>query len=206
MPSLGDDYSTFRAETTRLMGISASTTQLAPAHRKFIAEIALLRLAILVENSMKSVFCKLCCGATYINGAAPLVLSRQKNAPAAVSAMQTLNRAKFRHNLPWNDGKEIRYNIEFLIDSSDQCHQDLRNFAAFLTEIRYLRNHIAHRNDNSRTNFVKLIVKYYGGKVPGVTCGNMLVSPRVSPNRPLLETLIITANVMMKVAPIPLRR
>lgn len=198
MPSLVDNYTAFRAETTRLAGLLASTSTLAPVHRKFIAEIALLRLAILIENSMKLVFCKLSCGAAYLNGNAPLVVVRQKNAPAAISAMQSLNRPNFRNNLPWNDGKEIRKNIQFVIDPTDRCHQDLKSYAGFLTEIRWIRNHIAHRNDGSRANFVNLIRRYYGAKVPGVTCGNLLLSPRVSRARPLLETHIITANVMMR--------
>ncbi len=198
MPSLADDYSAFRAEVTRLTGLLASTSVLAPVHRKFIAEMALLRLAVLVENSMKSVFCKLSCGATYISGCAPLVLAHQRNIPAAVYAMQNLNRPKPRYVLPWNDGAEIRKNIEFVIDPSDRCHQELKNYAGFLTEIRWIRNHIAHRNDNSRANFAKLVRRYYGAKVPGVTCGNLLVSPRVSRTRPLIEMHIVTANVMMK--------
>jgi hypothetical protein len=198
MPSLVADYTAFRAETMRLTGLIASTSALAPAHRKFIAEIALLRLAILIENSMRSVFCKISCGATYINGNLPIVLAHQRNIPAAISAMRNLSRPRFRYSLPWNDGAEIRDNIQFVIDPADGCHQALKNYAGFLTEIRWIRNHIAHRNDNSRNNFVKLIRRYYGAKVPGVTCGNLLVSPRVSRTRPLLETHIITANVMMK--------
>jgi hypothetical protein len=198
MPLLVRDYAEFTAETKRLTALLASTSQLDPKHRKYIAEIALVRLAILIENSMKSVFCKLSCGATYIDGSAPTLLAQQRNAPAAISAMQNHGRAKFRYRLPWNDGAEIRENIKFLIDPSDRCNADLVTHASFLTDIRSIRNHIAHRNDNSRTNFVKLIRRYYGAKVPGVTCGNLLVSPRVSPNRPLLETYIISANVMIK--------
>jgi hypothetical protein len=198
MPSLVGDYAEFRAETTRLTALLASTAELGPKHRKYIAEVALLRLAILIENSLKAIFCKLSCGANYIDGSAPTLLAQQRNTPAAISAMQNHGRAKFRYGLPWNDGGEIRENIRFLIDPADRCHADLITHASFLTDIRYIRNHIAHRNDNSRTNFVKLVRRYYGAKVPGVTCGNLLVSPRVSPDRPLLETYIITANVMMK--------
>jgi hypothetical protein len=198
MSSLVGDYAAFRAETARLAGLIASTSVLAPAHRKLIAEIALLRLALLIENSMKSVFCKMSCGAMYINGNVPIVLVQQKNIPGAISAMQNLNRTKIRYSLLWNDGAEIRDNIQFVIDPADRCHQELRNHAGFLTEIRWIRNHIAHRNDNTRANFVKLIRRYYGARVPGVTCGNLLVSPRVSPLRPLIETHIVTANVMMK--------
>lgn len=197
MPSLVADRANFIKETGRLADILKSTSSSAPAHRKFIAEIALIRLSVLIENSMRSVFCKLVCGATYINGSRPTVLAQQRNIPAAIRAMRHHNRPRPRNSLPWNDGSEIRDNIQFLIDPSDQCHWFLKNYATFLTEIRYVRNHIAHRNAKSRTNFVKLIRKYYGAKVRGVTCGNLLVSPRVSADRPLLAVYLITANVMV---------
>lgn len=198
MPSLVNDYADFRAETARLTSLLASTTTLAPKHRKYIAEVALLRLAILIENSMKTVFCKLCCGATFIDGAAPTLIAQQRNIPTAVDTMKTLNRPVTRNGLPWNDGREIRENIKFVIDPSDNCHQELIKHSAFMTEIRWIRNHIAHRNDGTRKNFVKLIRRYYGARVPGVTCGNLLLSPRVSYTRPLIETHILKANVMMK--------
>ncbi len=198
MPSLTNDFTNFTKETARLTGILTSTSSLVPAHRKFIAEIALIRLAILIENTMRSVFCKLVCGATYIDGSTPIILAQQRNIPAAIKAMHSLNRPKFRYTLPWNNGAEIRDNIKFLIDSADQCHQLLKNYASFLTEIRSIRNHIVHRNTNSRKNFVKLIGKYYGAKVRGVTCGNLLVSQRVSPELPLLAKYLITADVMVK--------
>ena len=95
-------------------------------------------------------------------------------------------------------GRGPRDNIQFLIDPTDQCHQELKNYAGFLTEIRWIRNHIAHRNDNSRANFAKLIRRYYGARVPGVTCRQPLVSPRRVSDATLLETHIITANVMIE--------
>jgi hypothetical protein len=198
MPSLVPDCREFRVETARLLTLLTSTGDLAPTHRKFIAEIALLRLAILIENSMRKVFCKLICGAMYINGTAPALLARQRNIPAAIAAMRSLGRARPRHSLRWNDGAEIRENIRYLIDPTDRCHADLITHASFLTDVRWIRNHIAHRNDNSRANFVQLVRRFYGARVPGVTCGNLLVSPRVSPGRPLLERYIVNANIMME--------
>ena len=142
--------SSFRNESARLAEWLASTATLAPAHRKLLAEIALLRLSILIENSMKQVFCKLICGALYMDGSEPVRLAPQRNAPAALSAMQSLNRRKARCTLPWNDGAEIRKNITHLIGSFDPCYRQLTTYAPFMTEIRYIRNHIAHRNEKSR--------------------------------------------------------
>lgn len=196
MSSLAGDYQQFRRETDRLTLLLASTMTLAPAHRKFIAEIALLRLAILVENNLKLVFCKLTCRAVYLDGTRPALLAPQRNIPAAIVAMQTLNRPKAR-SLPWNDGKEVRENILHVIDKTDSCVTHLKNHAGFLTELRYIRNHIAHRNDGSRANFAKLIRKYYGARVRGVTCGNLLLTPRTG-KPTLLERHIASARTMMK--------
>jgi hypothetical protein len=197
MPSLVGDYSDFQYQTSRLTALLASTAALAPVHRKVIAEITLLRLAILIENNLKLIFCKLACGAVYLDGSAPrLLAAAQKNIPAAVTAMQKLNRTRPRP-LPWNDGKEIRDNIVHVIDGLDPCVQHMKNYAAFLTEVRYLRNHIAHRNSNSRANFVKLVRKYYGARVPGVTCGNLLLTPRIG-KPPLLERHVASARIMIR--------
>ncbi len=199
MPSIHGDYADFRAETARLNTLLESTANLAPAHRKYIAEIALLRLAILIENSMKTVFCKLLCGADFIDGTSPILLGpAQRNSTVAVHAMKTHGRPKSKYSLSWNDAAEIRDNIGRLIDSTDGCHAELIKHAGFMTEIRWIRNHIAHRNTGTRANFVKLIRRYYGARVPGVTCGNLLVSPRVSAQRPLIATHIIKANVMIR--------
>ena len=71
------------------------------------------------------------------------------------------------------------------------------NYAAFLTELRYIRNHIAHRNDGSKKNYIKLIRKYYGAPVHGITCGNLLLSSRVH-KPPLVEVHIRNSRVMIK--------
>ncbi|OWK19717.1 hypothetical protein AJ88_39025 [Mesorhizobium amorphae CCBAU 01583] len=192
-----DDYAAFRLETDRLNALMQSTVSLSPAHRKFIAEIACLRLAILMENTIHLVCCKIVCGAPYLDGTAPAVLAVQRNIPKAVEAMQTFNRGGVFHKLKWNEGAGIRDNLAFLIDPADPIIGHLRNYGAFLTEVRYIRNHIAHRNDGTRKNFVKLIRRYYGARVRGVTVGNLLVSPRVA-TPPLLMGHIARARVMMK--------
>lgn len=199
MPSLHRDYTDFRAETARLDRLLASTVDLAPTHRKYIAEIALLRLAILIENSMKAIFCKLLCGADFIDGTSPkLLVPAQRNSLVAVDAMKTYGRPKTKYSLRWNDGAEICDNICKLIDNTDGCHAELIKHSSFMADVRWIRNHIAHRNDGTRRNFSKLVRRYYGASVRGVTCGNLLVSPKVSAPRPLIATHIIKANVMIK--------
>ena len=81
-------------ETDRLIALLGSMTALGTEHRKVIAEIAHLRLGILLENHMKIIFSKLCCGTPYIDGSLPNLLAKQPSAAAAITAMSTLNRRR----------------------------------------------------------------------------------------------------------------
>jgi len=196
MARLDPDYRTFYGETDRLLALLASTTALSANHRKIVAEIVRLRLAILLENHMKIIFSKLCCGTPYIDGSVPQLLARQASVKAAVNAMQTLNRAK-PIKLSWNDGPRIRDSLVHLVDPTEHCLSVIRNFGAHFTDMRYVRNHIAHRNDGTRANFRKLVQRYYGANIGGVTCGVLLLSPRVSVP-PLIEVHIRTSRVLIK--------
>jgi hypothetical protein len=71
MARVQPDYRTFYEETDRLLALLRSMTALGAMHRKLIAEIVHLRLAILLENHMKIIFSKLCCGTPYIDGSVP---------------------------------------------------------------------------------------------------------------------------------------
>ena len=197
MARLNPEYNTFFEETDRLLALLSSCSNMAALHRKLIAEIVHLRLAILLENHMKTIFAKLCCGAAYIDGTAPLLLlAPRKSASAAVSAMQILNRAK-PFQLSWNDGPKIRNGVQHLLDPRDHSISVVRNFGAHFTEMRFIRNHIAHKNEGTRTNFRKLVRSYYGANVPGITSGILLLSPKVS-QPSLIEVHIRTSRTLIK--------
>jgi len=72
------------------------------------------------------------------------------------------------------------------------------NYGSFLTDMRYIRNHIAYRNCGTRANFRTLVRRYYGATPPGITSGMLLLSPRVSSPRPLVEMHILTARVLIR--------
>jgi hypothetical protein len=196
MARLHPELRSFTEETDRLLALMASITAMASLHRKVIAEIVHLRLAILLENHMKIIMAKLCCGTAYLDGTVPTLLARQTSAAAAVTAMKTLKRLK-AINVSWNDGPSIRTGVEHIVDPADHCITVLRNFGSHFTEMRYIRNHIAHRNDGSRTNFRKLVKDYYGANVPGITSGLLLLSPTVS-TPPLIEVHIRKCRTLIK--------
>jgi hypothetical protein len=73
----------------------------------------------------------------------------------------------------------------------------MRTYAPHLTEVRYIRNHIAHRNDASRRKFRNVVPRHYGAFKPGVTSGTLLLSDRISAP-PLMEVYIRTSRVLVK--------
>lgn len=95
-------------------------------------------------------------------------------------------------NLSWNDGPSIRTGFEHIVDAGDHCIAVVRNFGSHFTEMRYIRNHIAHR-----ANFRKLVRTYYGAAVPGITSGLLLLSPTVS-TPPLIEVHIRKSRTLIK--------
>jgi len=145
---------------------------------------------------MKIIFAKLCCGTAYLDGSAPTLLVEQKSTAAAVVAMKSLNRTR-PINLSWNDGPSIRTSVEHIVDPTEHCIAVIRNFGAHFTEMRYIRNHIAHKNEGTRANFRKLVKRYYGANVPGITSGLLLLSSRVS-TPPLIEVHIRKSRTLIK--------
>src|SRR5437764_941998 len=101
-------------ETDRLLSLLGSTRLIEAVHRKVIAEIIHLRLAILLENHLKIVFGKLCCAANYLDGTNPQLLSVQTSQARAFTAMKSFRRRK-EFNTRWNDGPSIRKGVQYLI-------------------------------------------------------------------------------------------
>ncbi len=182
-------------ETSRLLALLLSIENLEPTHRKVVAEIIHLRLSILVENHLKRAFCKICCGALFIDGSQPALVAQQRSMQSAEMAMKTLNRTR-NLSLKWNDGPSIRKNVEHIVDNTDHSITTMLNYGSFLTQMRYIRNHIAHRNDGSRANFRTVVRQVYGAYVPNIDCGTLLLSNRNNP--PIIEVHLRTSRVMIK--------
>jgi hypothetical protein len=197
MPQLLPEHRSFEHETDRLLRLLASTSTIETAHRRVIAEIIHLRLAILMENHLKVIFGKICCAAPYLDGTIPLLQGiGHRSIAAAFTSMKSLKRTK-EFNTTWNDGPSIRKGVEHLVDPTDHCIRTMLNYGAFLTDVRYVRNHIAHRNDGTRRNFRTLLRRYYGAVPHGVTSGVFLLSERIS-RPPVIVVHIRTARVLIR--------
>jgi hypothetical protein len=190
--NIARDYNYFMSQSDNLLEVYMGLFKINPKLQKLVAELLYLRLAYLIEQSSESIVCKLCCGAPYCDGSLPNLMLRYRSKNAAASAMKTA----IGREPKWNDTQSIRKNIQGIIDRTDHCSIVLSGFAASYTQIKTIRNHIAHRSENTRKKYAHVVSYYYGARLPSVTPGTLLLSTRNHP--PLLERHIRESRVFLK--------
>ena len=162
-----------------------------------MAEITLLRLFSLLENTLASVSSKLLCNAQYLDGTIPQRLVSATSSRSAQALMRSHGRRKPLGYLSWTQSKSIRQNLKNTLAPADPFFSTILTHAAWLTEIRYVRNQIAHSNAGTRENFRKVIRQHYGGLKRGVTPGVFLLTPALGPPG-MLHRYLAQARVFIK--------
>lgn len=197
-PSLNVDWRRYQAETQRLQTLLPSLPALIPAHRKLVAEIVMVRLFLLIENTLASAGAKILCGANYLDATPPKILvSAARSMGAATTVMRLYGRKRPKRYLLWTKAQDIRDNLSQTLDSSDPFFTVISKHGSLLTEMRYVRNHIAHSNSGTRSNFRKVVSQYYGGLKQGVTPGLLLLTNALG-STVILDRYIVSSRVVVK--------
>ena len=175
--NIGVDWREFRTHTQRLDLLVGSTGELTAQHRKLIAELAVIQLTLLAENALDSISSKLLCGTRYLDGTSPNITVQARSISSARSLFRRHGRARpITGIMSWGHASTISNNLKHTFDTSDPIFLTLSNHASILTEVRYVRNHIAHSNDLTRANFRKVVRSHYGGLRRGITPGVLLLT------------------------------
>lgn len=196
-PSLAVDWRHFDSEIARLNSLLPSLSQLPTGHRKLVAEIMMVRLFLLVENTIQSVCGKLLCRVCYLDSTAPMRLVNARSQKHAFDLMRNHGRKPPKKGLYWSQSCDIRDNLSITLDSSDPAFLVVSNHGALLTDMRFMRNHIAHKNKSTRRNFHKLMRKHYGGVKRGITPGTLLLTP-FGASPPLLSEYLALSRLFLK--------
>jgi hypothetical protein len=197
IPSFEVDWRTYQAETQRLQTLLPSLPALPPAHRKLVAEIVMVRLFLLLENTIASAGAKMLCGANYLDSTQPKKLVSARSVIAAKALMRCYRRKRPRRYLSWTKSQDIQDNLSQALDPTDPFFTVIGKHGALLTEMRYVRNHIAHSNSGTRVNFRKVILQYYGGLKQGITPGLLLLTSALGPTI-ILERYIVSSRVVVR--------
>ena len=119
--SLAVNLDEFYSQTSRLSSLIISLNNLSIGHRKLVAEIIMVRLFLMVENTIQSACAKLLCGATYLDTSQPLRLVLAKSSKHAFDLMQNHARTKPKKSLSWNQSSEIRDNLRNTLSPGVGC-------------------------------------------------------------------------------------
>jgi len=95
--------------------------------------------------------------------------------------MRNFNRPSPHNKLRWNKASEIKKNLKFLFPQNEHFVTVIDVHGQFISDLRKVRNHIAHGNVGTRRKFSEVVKNYYGASVNGMTPGRMLLSNRFSP-------------------------
>jgi hypothetical protein len=197
IPSLSVDWREFQAETARLQVLCAAIPAIDVAHRKLVAEIAMIRLFLLIENTIGSIGAKMLCGARYLDTTQPLRTHSVHTIAGAVTAMKSHGRTVTKNYLKWTKSADIRDNLSLTLAPTDPFFATIIRHAADLNEMRKVRNHIAHKSHSTRVNFRNVVTSYYGGLKQGVTPGLLLLTDAFGAPC-LLDRYLIKARVIIK--------
>lgn len=195
-PNLVVDWKEFRSKSSDLDSLLSPISALPPRHRKLIAEIVLVRLFLLVENTIQSISAKVLCGADYLDGTTPKRLVKGKSVRHAYELMRTHSRSKPKRVLSWVQSDEIRDNMGKTLNTTDPYFSTIMNHGGLLTDMRFVRNHIVHGNNGSRLNFQKLVRNRYGGLKSGISPGIILLTPKLNP--PLLQEFLKGSRLLIR--------
>ena len=195
-PNLASDWNALRVEIDRLQSLVLSVSQLEVRHRKLIAEIVVVRLFIIIENLIPRTCEKILCGAVYLDGTVPKRLAAATSMGNAQHLMANYRRSRPRR-LRWTIPRDIRENVSYTIDSNDPLLRVVSTYGSFFSDIRYVRNHIVHKNDNTHVNSRKVVRASYGGLKRGVTPGLILLTTATRPV-PLIVSYLAFARAFIR--------
>lgn len=161
----------------------------------FIAELMMLRLFAIVETNIADTAYKLATNAPYLNGAPPkLLVPPRKSMAGARSDMMDLGREKSR-GLSWTAVREIKRNTKHILDPTDFFILNVSKYAAIITEMRKVRNYIAHKNSSSRKGFREVVRGKYSANLKLSAGSFLLLENRHSPHN--FERFIKTSRILI---------
>ena len=174
----------------RLEQLRSDSQPLEPVLQHVIAELIMLRLFSIIESSIGEIACKLVAGALYISGNRANRLVGAKNMAGADTVMRTHGRSKARRYLQWTSISEIRESTKRVLDSTEPFIVHAQAHGHMLSEMKKVRNFLAHRSPSARQGYREVVLAVYGAN-SRVKIGAFLTSRQRRPVSKIDEYLAI---------------
>jgi len=184
-----DKLSLFRRESENLEA----------KYQHFIAEMIMLRLFSIFEDSVAEIAYKLASGAVYANGGHPALASQAVSMVGARGLFLSHGRIKPVQNLKWTKSKYIQESVQHVISTADPFISSAQRNGNIIDEMRKVRNVLAHNTTSARTEYKKVIRQAYGANVhivPGAFLSSTRRTTVCNLDRYLLSAKIVLVDMV----------
>ncbi|RUO48964.1 hypothetical protein [Pseudidiomarina donghaiensis] len=168
-------------------------------YQHFIAEMIMLRLFSIFEDSVAEIAYKLVSGATYTNGTFPALAVSAGAMSGARGLFLSYGRTIPVQNLKWTKSKYIRESVQHVISTSDPFIISAQRNGNIIDEMRKMRNVLAHNTTSAKADFKTVVRLTYGANV-NITPGAFLSSIKRTSRCNLDRYLSSTKAVLMDMA------
>lgn len=189
-------YRDFRERCDRHDRVIAGVPSATPELQRLVAELVMIRIFDEFQEALAGIASRLVCGAPYVDGTSPgLLTDRALSTKGAIRLMEEHGRPK-AVRLKWSKASFANKNTQFVLPNTEHFNQTVAGHAVIIAEMQAVRNRIAHRNENARSAYAKVVFRRYGASRNNVSPGLLLLTPRFHP--PLLTTYVASCRTIIK--------
>jgi hypothetical protein len=196
-PSLAVTRREFMAQTARLRALCRHIPAFNADYRMLLSEMIALQAFYCFETAIEGVAAKLVCGSRYGDGTAPTVRHAARSIDDALHNMRTVGRTRPKGILKWNQAREITANVQHVMATTEAFCTACRNHASRLNEIRVVRNHIAHNNQQTKREFAGVVRRRLGALPQRLPRAGAFVLREFTPGVPLLVEFVVSLEVIV---------
>lgn len=182
----------------KLMGYRSGSENLEAKYQHFIAEMIMLRLFSIFEDSVAEIAYKLASGAVYANGSSPVLTIQAGSITGARGLFLNHGRATPVQNLKWTKSKFIRESVQHVISTSDPFIRSVQQNGNIIEEMRKVRNVLAHNTTSAKADFKTVVRLTYGANInitPGAFLSSTTRTGRCNLDKYLLSTKAVLTNM-----------
>jgi hypothetical protein len=165
----------------------------------FIAEIIMLRLFSIFEETVAEIAYKLAAGANYTNGNPPALHQQAGSISGARSLFLSYGRRSPVQSLKWTKARYIRESVQHVISSTDPLILNAQYHGNTIDEMRKVRNVLAHNTSSAKSDYRNVVISTYGARV-NITPGAFLSTTRRATTANIDRYLIFTKIVLNDMA------
>lgn len=173
--SIDSTYKESIKNIDKLIDYRNDSKNLESKYQYFIAEVIMLRLFGILEDTIRFTAFKLACNAKYRSAKVPSPNVICTSINDARDKYRTYNRSKELQNLNWSKVNHINKSIQHVLTTSEDFYININKYPNQLNEMRVIRNHIAHRSSSTYSEFKQIKQNVFSANL-NITIGAFLTS------------------------------